>query len=220
MKVIRVLALLFTIGACLAPLIGPWLKKGQPPALMEVVIALVMDALLAWPLFWFFSLYLLLFAHVLRGLSWVTSLGAELSPVGTLKFSVLAKLTRAMSRALIPQLEVKRVATLDGAPLRGVTTAPVTLHFVRDGWGFMERFDVHAPSPLPVKFDSGESQELALTHGGVDLEVVGTRREGSELPSWLEVPKRSGVRFQRELPKGTRFVLTRGHDARMLLRLL
>lgn len=99
MKRLRGLAGVLTVGACLAPIAGPWLKKGQPPELMEIGIALVMDALIAWPLFWFFSLYLLLFAHVLRGLAWVTSLGAEISPVGTLRFSVLARLTRVMARA-------------------------------------------------------------------------------------------------------------------------
>lgn len=99
MKRLRGLAGVLTVGACLAPIAGPWLKKGQPPELMEIGIALVMDALIAWPLFWFFSLYLLLFAQVLRGLAWVTTLGAEISPVGTLKFSVLARLTRVMARA-------------------------------------------------------------------------------------------------------------------------
>ncbi|MGV3619244.1 MAG: hypothetical protein ACO1OB_00425 [Archangium sp.] len=214
MKTIRVLAALLTFGACLAPIVGPWLHDRRPPELMQVGIAVVMDVIIAWPLFWFFSLYLLCIAHVFRALAWLTSLGAQVSPVGTLKFTVLAKLTGGISRALIPQVEVKAVHSLDGPSRRGVLTEPVTLHFVRDAWGFMERCDVALPT-LHVKFETG-TEEVVVTHGGVRPGDA-MQREGSALPAWLEVPNRKGVRFHRELPAGTPIVFTRDGDGLVLL---
>lgn len=219
MKVIRRFAALITVGAVLSPVVGPLLRGGHTPELLELVIGFFVGLLFAWPIFEFMSLYLLFFAHVLRGLSWLTSLGAEISPVGTLKLSVIAKLTRWLSRALIPQIEVMS-SSLDGVSLRGVLAVPTTFHFVRDGWGFLERFDVHVPEPLKVTLD-GREESLTLSHGAVILDG-GVRSEGSTLPQWLEVPKRAGVRFRREVPAGAQFVLTRSRegldDARVMLR--
>ncbi len=209
LKVLRWGAGLVTLGACLAPVFGPWLRNGHPPELMEAGIGLLVGLVFAWPIFEFMSLYLLLVAHVLRGLSWATALAAELSPVGTLKFSVLAKFTRALSRPLLPQLEVWPTNALDGPSRRGVLTAPLRLDFVRDGWGFMERHDVHATTAMRVKWESGEAADLALTHGGVDFaRATSARADGSTLPSWLEAPGRAGVRFKREFPAGTLVVVT------------
>lgn len=224
LKVLRWGAALVTVGACLAPVFGPWLRNGRPPELLEALIGLVVGLVFAWPIYEFMALYLLLFAHVLRGLSFLTGLAAELSPVGTLKFSVLAKLTRALSRPLLPQLEVWPTNALDGASQRGVLTTPLRLEFVRDGWGFMERHDVHAATPMRVKWESGEETDVALTHGGVDFaQAMSVRSDGSMAPSWLESPGRAGVRFKREFPVGTRVVLTRARagldDARVHLAL-
>lgn len=199
-KVIRSLALLVTIGAVLAPVVGPLVREGHSPELLGLGVGL----LFAWPVFEFMSLYLLFIALVLRGMTRVFS------------FLFVSKITRVLSRALIPQLEVRRVEVIGGSPLRGVRTQPVTLHFVQDAWGFMERFDVHVFEPLRVKFEDGVEQSLELTHGALAIEPA-LQTPGSQVPTWLTVPKRDGVRFHRELPTGTRFVLTRG-DAVVMLR--
>lgn len=224
LKVIRVLSMLVAAGGVLATVVGPYLHTGKPPEPMEAGLSLLIGLLFAWPVYRFFTLYLLFFAHVLRGLSLVTNLASSVSPVGTLKFSVLAGLTRALSRPLIPQLEVWGLDALDGPRERGVLEAPATVNFVRDGWGFMERFDVHLDAPLRVKLETGETRELDVHHGGVEVDPLGARTEGSTVPGWLEAPKRAGVRFTRQLPAGTRLTVTRARegldDARLHVRFL
>ena len=138
LKVIRRLSALVTLGAVLAPVIGPWQRNGKPPELLEAALGLLVGLVCAWPVYKFFCLYLLLFAHVLRGLSLLTALASEVSPVGTLKFSVLARVTRFLSRPLMPQLELWELSTLDGLVQRGVLAEAATLHFARDAWGFMQ----------------------------------------------------------------------------------
>lgn len=224
LKVIRALSGLVTLGAVLAPVIGPWLRNGKPPELLEAGLGLLVGLVFAWPIYKFFCLYLLLFAHVLRGISALTNLASEISPIGTLRFSVLAKLTRFVSRPLIPQLEVWELSTLDGPTERATLTEPLTVNFVRDGWGFMERFDVHLEKPARVKLESGETRELEILHGGIEANSIGARTEGSTLPGWLEAPNRPGLRFKREIPPGTRLVVTRARegldDARVHVRFL
>ncbi len=224
LKVIRVLSGLVTLGAVLAPVIGPWAHTGKPPELLEAGLGLLVGLVFAWPIYKFFCLYLLLFAHVLRGISALTNLASAISPIGTLRFSVLAKLTRFLSRPLIPQLEVWEFSALDGPTERAMLTEPLTVNFVRDGWGFMERFDVHLEKPARVKLESGETRELALLHGGLEANSLGARTESSTLPGWLEAPHRPGLRFKREIPSGTRLVVTRARegldDARVHVRFL
>jgi hypothetical protein len=224
LKVIRWLSALVTVGATLAPVFGPWLHNGKPPALGEAGLGLLVGLVFAWPVYTFFCLYLLLFAHVLRGLSALTNLASEISPIGTLRFSVLAKLTRFLSRPLIPQLELWSSSALDGPTERATLTEPLIVNFVRDGWGFMERFDVHLEKPARVKLESGETRELEIHHGGLESASLGVRTEESTLPGWLEAPNRPGLRFKREIPAGTRVVVTRARegldDARVHIRFL
>lgn len=213
LNVLSRVAAAFTFFCCLGPVIGPWLDKGAAPSGVELLLSVVLGAVVAWPLWQFFRLYLLFIAHVLRGLAWITSFASEISPVGTLKFSVIARLCRGLSRPLLPQLEVFGGSSLEGAPVRGVLSAPVVVNFVRDGWGFMARFDAHVASKLALTRDDGAVEVVELTHGGVQVPpTVGTRSDGSTLPAWLDAPKRPGVRFMREVPAGTRVTVTRGRE--------
>lgn len=209
LKVIRRLSAFVTFVCCLGPILGPWQKTGSPPTLLELGLSVLVSLVFAFPLFWFFSLYLLFIAHLMRGLAVLTSLAARITPLGRRDFSVLARLTRWLSRPLLPQIELWTMEHIDGPSQRATLVTPLRIDFVRDGWGWLERFDAVIATPPLVKLESGEEHELAVAHGAVTVNPTAPRRDGASLPGWLEVPVRQGVRFHREFPAGTVFEFRR-----------
>jgi hypothetical protein len=149
-------------------------------------------------------------AHLTRGLALVTSLAASITPLGKRRFSLVARLFRWMSRPLLPQLELWTMEQMDGPPQRATLLAPLRVDFVRDGWGWLERYDAVIATPPRVKLESGDELELPVSHGAISLNpTVSARREGASVPGWLLVPGRDGVRFHREFPAGTSFRFNR-----------
>jgi hypothetical protein len=121
--------------------------------LLELGLWLLVSLVFAFPLplFWFFSLYLFFIAHLTRGLALVTSLAASITPLGKRRFSLVARLFRWMSRPLLPQLELWTMEQMDGPPQRATLLAPLRVDFVRDGWGWLERYDAVIATPPRVK---------------------------------------------------------------------
>ena len=214
-----------SVFCALGALAGPVFIERKPLTLPLLAIG-VGGGLFSIPfLFVFFALYLLLFAHVMRvmglGVGWLS----QLLPFGELRLSIVAAATRFFYRPLLPQLELREPGELLEGRARGVLAETLTLDFVRDSWGFFERFDVLAVSPAQVKLDSGELTTVALEHGGIEYgQAMSKRLEGGgQLPAWLDAPGRAGVQFRREFPAGTRVIFSRGraeHDeARVSLTL-
>lgn len=210
LRPLRRLSAVLTFLCCLGPLVGPWQKTGHAPTLLELGLWLLVSLVFAFPLFWFFSLYLFFIAHLTRGLALVTSLAASITPLGKRRFSLVARLFRWMSRPLLPQLELWTLERLNDPPQRATLLTPLRIDFVRDGWGWLERCDAFIATAPRVRLESGEEFELSLTHGAVTVDPMkSARRSGASIPSWLEVPGREGVRSHRELPVGTVFRLSR-----------
>lgn len=224
-RVLKWITGLATLATMLGPIFGPWAKTGRPPDALELALAIGVSAVLSPLIFLFYAAYFLFIAHLLRGMSLGLSLLAAVTPIGRARFEITAKLSRFLSRPLIPQLEVIEPGELTEGRSRGVLAEPLTLGFVRDGWGLLERFDVLAHAPAKVRLDSGEETLVPLEHGGVSFDQAMSRRAefAGVLPTWLHSPGRDGVRFRREFPAGTRVIVSRGrqdHDeARVWARL-
>lgn len=224
-RVLKWLTALATFATMLAPIFGPWAKSGRPPEGLELGLSIGVGLVMSPLVFGFYAGYFLFIAHLLRGMSVGLSLLGDVMPIGRARLQLTAKLSRFLSRPVIPQLEVIEPGELTEGRSRGVLTEPLTLEFVRDGWGLMERFDAHAMGPAKVKLDTGELTTVALEHGGVQFDQAMSQRleASAALPGWLLAPGRDGVRFRREFPAGTRVTFNRAReehdDARVLFRL-
>jgi hypothetical protein len=224
-RVLKWITSLATIATALAPVFGPWAKSGHPPEAMELGLSLGVGLLVSPIVFIFYAGYFLFIAHVFRGMSAGLGFLADVMPIGRSRFQITSKISRLLSRPLIPQLEVIDPGELTDGKSRGVLIEPLTLDFIRDSWGLVERFDVIPSAHAKVKLDGGEETVVSLDHGGVAYDQAMSRRSdfAGALPSWLHAPGRDGVRFRREFPAGTRVVFARGRqdndDARVVLSL-
>lgn len=214
-RILKWIAAIATFATALAPVLGPWARQGHPPSGLELGIALGVGAVMSPLVFIFYSAYFLFIAHLFRGMSLALSAMAAVTPIGRARFEIVSRISRVLSRPLLPQLEVAGPGELVDAGGRGVLAQTLTLDFVRDGWSLMERFDVVATAPAQVKLDSGETTRVALEHGGVQYDQAASKRldASSALPAWLQAPGRDGLRFRREFPAGTRVRFSRGREA-------
>ena len=224
-RVLKWITTIATLATALAPIIGPWAKSGHPPEGLELGISIAVGLIMIPIVFFFYAGYFLFIAHVFRGMSAGLGFLADVMPIGRARFQITAKISRFLSRPLLPQLELADSGEFTQGKSRGVLTDPLTLDFVRDGWGLVERFDVLASAPAKVKLDGGEETVVQLEHGGVSYEQSMSRRSdfAGALPAWLHAPGRDGVRFRREFPAGTRVTVSREReehdDARVLFSL-
>ncbi len=214
-RILKWLAAIATLGAALAPVLGPFQRTGRSPAPLELTIALGTGLVLSPFVFLFFTVYFLFIANLLRGLSLFFAGAAAITPFIGRRFEIVAMFSRFLSRPLIPQLETVGPGELTEGRTRALLKEPLTLEFVRDGWGLMERFDVVALTPAKVTLDSGEVTEVALEHGGIEFDQAMSRRSAAQatLPAWLQAPGRLGIRFRREFPAGASVVISRGRQA-------
>ena len=224
-RVLKWITAIATLATALAPVIGPWAKSGHPPEAMELGLSLGVGLLMSPIVFIFYAGYFLFIAHVFRGMSAGLSFLADVMPIGRARFQITAKISRLLSRPLIPQLELAASGEFTQIKTRGALTEPLALDFIRDSWGLAERFDVIASSPAKVKLESGEDTVVPLEQGGVSYDQSTSRRSefAGALPPWLHTPGREGVRFRREFPAGTRVIFSRERqdtdDARVLFQL-
>lgn len=195
----------FAAVTALAPVVGPAVSGKTVPAGAELALALGVGVVLTPFTLAFYALFLFAWAHVCRLFAMLAGGAAQVSPIGTLRFSLVATIFRVLSRPLLPQVELVWPAASPAATVqRGTLAQPLTLHLLRDSLGFIERFDAWLTTPVSVTLD-GQATDLTLSRGTVSLgPTTGTRSDlKAPTPDWLSAPRRPGTSFSRELPAGT-----------------
>lgn len=207
------------VTAGLAGIIGPAQHEGRLPTLLELGLGLVV-AVVSFPFTTaFMALYLFVLAHVVRVFAMIAEVIAPVTPVGGVRFSLVAKIFRWVSRPALPQIEHVRFVFNESRAQRMELAEPLTVHLVRDGFGFVERFDAFLARPMVLRGANGEVGPMAFERGAIEFApAVGTRAQGApEPPAWARAPGREGVRLTREFAAGTR-VLVEGWPGYVLVR--
>lgn len=219
LRVLLCVSAAFGVSAGLAPIIGPAQHEGRLPTLLELGLGLVV-AVVSFPFTTaFMALYFFVIAHVVRVFGMVAEVIAPMTPVGGVRFSLVAKIFRWISRPALLQIEHVRFAFDESRAQRMELAEPLTVHLVRDGFGFVERFDAFLARPMVLRGPGGEVGPMAFEHGAIEFApAAGTRAQGApEPPAWARAPGREGVRLTREFPAGAR-VLVEGWPGYALVR--
>lgn len=191
-----------------------------------LLVSLVLSLLLLAPLTVFYAAYGFYAAHVFRLIASVTSKLFGLSPVGSARFGIVAFLSGALARLVLPVIEldglVGKAADPDIPKRAGVLRAPATVYWLDDGWAWMQRSDgwlddlaiEEAGEPLVLHLAHGRVgwslRSVSLTDAGKHWLLAGTTRlapgsaqEGIVVPPWLDGHGRDREIRKTVVPAGT-----------------